>query len=213
MICPKCNAEVKESERFCSQCGTEIQKKCPDCGTVVKDVKYCPNCGRILRQAESEQRIDTDRRENGDGDKEDQYETALEKKARIEKYGNIVTFSIAGILCLILLVNNWGYYDLTEIVIMCAVVSLVILAIFSAIAAAMGFYAANRYLNKYCQMKREIGKVEAVKMIEQQYHPEEGFNLMKGGINTTSGCIGGCFSSIVGFAITIIAVILMMALC
>ena len=77
MICPKCNAEVKESERFCSQCGTEIQKKCPDCGTVVKDVKYCPNCGRILRQAESEQRIDTDRRENGDGYKEDQYETDL----------------------------------------------------------------------------------------------------------------------------------------
>lgn len=214
MICPKCNAEIKESEKFCSQCGTEVQKKCPDCGTVVEGVKYCPNCGRLLWQAESEQRIGTDRRKNEDReDKEDQYEAALEKKGTMEKYGNIAAFSVAGILCLILLINNWGYYDLTEMVIMCAVVSLVILAIFSAIAAAMGFYGANGYLHKYRQMKREIGKVEAVKMIEQQYHPEKGFGLMKGGIHATGGCIGGCLSSIVGFAITIIAVILVMALC
>lgn len=211
MICPKCNVEIKESEKFCSQCGAEIQKKCPDCGTVVEGVKYCPNCGRLLCQVESEQRIETGGGESGD--KEDQYEAALEKKGTMEKYGNIATFSIAGILCLILLVNNWGYYDLIEIVIMCAVVSLVILAIFSAIAAAMGFYGANKYLNKYRQMKGEIGKTEAVKMIEQQYHPEKGFGLMKGGINATGGCIGGCFSSIVGFAITIIAVILVMAFC
>ena len=211
MICPKCNAEIKESERFCSQCGTEVQKKCPDCGTAVEGVKYCPNCGRLLWQAESEQWIETDGRKSGE--KEDQYEASLEKKGTMEKYGNIATFSITSILCLILLVNNWGYYDLTEIVIMCAVVTLVILAIFSAIAAAMGFYGANKYLNKYRQMKQEIGKTEAVKMIEQQYHPEKGFGLMKGGINATGGCIGGCFSSIVGFAITIIAVILVMAFC
>lgn len=211
MICPKCNAEIKEGEKFCSQCGTEIQKKCPDCGTVVEGVKYCPNCGRLLWQAELEQKITTDIEESRD--KEDQYEITLEKKGRMENYGNIIAFSIIGILCLILLVNNWGYRDLTEIVFMCAIVSLVILAIFSAVAATMGFYGANRYLKKYRQMKREIGKVEAIKMIEEQYHPEKGFNLMKGGINATGGCIGGCFSSIVGFAITIIAVILVMAFC
>lgn len=145
----------------------------------------------------------------------DQYEEGLAEKAKKETIGNTIAFSIVGILCLILFVNNWGYTELMEIVFKCAIVSFFIFAVYFAIAASMGFYGANKYLHKYRQMKHEIGKAEAVKMIEQQFNPNEGFSMLKGsmdaagkGIGAAGGCVGGCLSSIIGFSLTIIILVL-----
>lgn len=227
MKCPKCGFEMEEGMKFCPQCGGKAKIVCPGCGKEVDDkIRFCPECGKPLQNVENNSvfeqyqdqqkvtvgQMEVSQTEIGSG-KADLYEKGLEERAQKETWGNIIAFSIMGILCLILTINNWGYSDLMEIVIMCGGVSLIILAVYSAIAAGLGFYGANKYLHKYRQMKEEIGKVEAVKMIEQQYKPEEGFALLKGGANATGGCIGGCLSSVVGFAVTIIAVILLMAFC
>lgn len=183
---------------FCSQCGSEIQE----------GVKFCPNCGKAILDnddvASCNQASHT-----VSGTDMDVYENMLEEKAKKEKKGNIIAFSVVGILCLILVINNNGYREYGEILIMCAITSFVVLAVYGVIAGCMGFYGAEKYFKKYQQMKQEIGKTEAIKMIEQQFDPTKGFSLMRGGIHAT----GGCLSSIVGFAITIIAVILVLALC
>lgn len=250
MICPKCKAELNEGEKFCSQCGTKLQNYCPDCGTAVGNVKFCPGCGRALNEAvkinpsanvnysaEEETKrtkpaygnpnnqvvqptqVQNNTYENKQNDF-DQYEEGLAEKAKKETIGNTIAFLIVGILSLILFVNNWGYADLMEIVFKCAIIAFFIFAVYFAIAASMGFYGANKYLHKYRQMKHEIGKVEAVKMIEQQYNPNEGFSMLKGsidatgkGISAAGGCAGGCLSSIIGFSLTIIMIILVMAFC
>ena len=193
---------------FCSKCGKELKG----------EEKFCPNCGFVLNgtgnkdndtNGHKEQKAESVSNQGGF----DQYERSLEDKARKEKTGNIITFSIVGVLCVVLFVNNTGYRDTGEILVMCALTSFFVIAVYGVIAAVMGIYGAGKYLDKYRQMKREVGKTEAVKMIEQSFHPEEGFGMMKGGVNAAGGCVGGCFTSIVGFAITIIAIILLMAFC
>ena len=202
------NCLGRRETMFCSKCGKELDG----------NEKFCPNCGFTLSDA-----VNKGNNTNGYEKKKtesvpkeegfDQYEQSLIDKARKEKIGNIITFSIVGVLCVVLFVNNTGYRDTMEILIMCALTSFFVIAVYGVIAAVMGIYGASKYLDKYRQMKREIGKTEAVKMIEQSFHPEEGFGMMKGGVNAAGGCAGGCFSSIVGFAVTIIAIVLLMALC
>jgi membrane protease subunit (stomatin/prohibitin family) len=58
VICPKCNAQVPSTSKFCPNCGAQIAaqpkpvaktKKCPKCGeAVAEDAKFCPSCGRRL---------------------------------------------------------------------------------------------------------------------------------------------------------------------
>jgi len=52
IICPKCNARVPATSKFCPECGTELEppeeaaKKCPKCGhSVSSNAKFCPQCG------------------------------------------------------------------------------------------------------------------------------------------------------------------------
>jgi membrane protease subunit (stomatin/prohibitin family) len=51
VICPKCNARIPATSKFCPECGTEIAppeatKKCPKCGhPVLPTAKFCPECG------------------------------------------------------------------------------------------------------------------------------------------------------------------------
>ena len=52
IICPKCNARVPATSKFCPDCGTELAppeeqaKKCPKCGhSVLPTAKFCPECG------------------------------------------------------------------------------------------------------------------------------------------------------------------------
>lgn len=215
MKCNKCGCEVGASVRFCPNCGEKIENKCPNCGSLLESgTRYCPNCGNaldygngivpeqnVIPHMASEQNVD------------DKYEKDLDAKAQMEKLGNIISFTIIGFLCLLLYMRNRNSSDLSEIAIMCGIVSFIVLAIYGVVAGAMGFYGAGKYLEKYQKMKQEIGKTEAIKMIEQQYDPTKGFSLMKGGVNTAGGVVSGCFSSIVGFAVTIIAVILLMAFC
>ena len=51
MICPNCNYEVPEGDRFCGRWGTEILQKvfCGYCGAECPpDHRFCNRCGRPL---------------------------------------------------------------------------------------------------------------------------------------------------------------------
>lgn len=52
VICPKCNAKIPATSKFCSECGTVITPPsdgtmaCPKCGkTIPSSSKFCPECG------------------------------------------------------------------------------------------------------------------------------------------------------------------------
>ncbi len=55
VICPKCNARVPATSKFCPECGTTITPpstgtmQCPKCGkTIPAGSKFCPECGEKL---------------------------------------------------------------------------------------------------------------------------------------------------------------------
>jgi len=48
MICPKCNSEIKDGSKFCTNCGEPLPKtkKCVQCGAFIKEeALFCTNCG------------------------------------------------------------------------------------------------------------------------------------------------------------------------
>lgn len=48
MICPKCNSEIKDGSKFCTNCGEPLPKtkKCMQCGAYIKEEAFfCTNCG------------------------------------------------------------------------------------------------------------------------------------------------------------------------
>jgi len=56
VICPKCNARVPATSKFCLECGTALTAtptgttKCPKCGhSVLTTAKFCPECGQKLQ--------------------------------------------------------------------------------------------------------------------------------------------------------------------
>jgi membrane protease subunit (stomatin/prohibitin family) len=55
VICPKCNARVPATSKFCLECGTTLTApstgtiNCPKCGhPVIATAKFCPECGTKL---------------------------------------------------------------------------------------------------------------------------------------------------------------------
>jgi len=57
VICPKCNARVPATSKFCPECGTTLTApptetiNCPKCGhPVLKTAKFCPDCGTKIQQ-------------------------------------------------------------------------------------------------------------------------------------------------------------------
>jgi membrane protease subunit (stomatin/prohibitin family) len=56
VICPKCNARVPATSKFCPECGASLSAptgttKCPKCGhPVLETAKFCPECGQKLKE-------------------------------------------------------------------------------------------------------------------------------------------------------------------
>jgi membrane protease subunit (stomatin/prohibitin family) len=55
VICPKCNAKVPATSKFCPECGTPLAPPstgtmtCPKCGkTIPSGSKFCPECGEKI---------------------------------------------------------------------------------------------------------------------------------------------------------------------
>lgn len=132
---------------------------------------------------------------------QDTYENTLLNLAEMEKKGDLVAKAIAAILCISIFVTNWEKKDFGDILGNCIVVTFIVLAVYGVIAALMRFHGAQRYLDKYRTLKKEIGRTEAIKVIEAQFHPENGMNLMK----------GGCLTVAIGFVVILLILILAMA--
>jgi membrane protease subunit (stomatin/prohibitin family) len=56
IICPKCNARIPATSKFCPECGTKIAPpttgitKCPKCGSQIPAIaNFCPECGAKIR--------------------------------------------------------------------------------------------------------------------------------------------------------------------
>lgn len=168
--------------------------KCYNCGCFVDENQvFCPNCGSQL--------------------KIDQYEQMLMKKQEMERLGINIWKGISIILDIIIFINNLGSRDILEILFICGMFDAIVYAVYGVVAAVLGFFKVGIYLEKYRQLREEVGKNEAVKIIEDTYHPERGFDFSKNIIKGTGSVMGGCFSSIIAFAVTIIAVIVCMSFC
>lgn len=49
VACPNCQALNVKDAKFCTGCGTKMQKECPHChANVGLDTKFCPECGEDL---------------------------------------------------------------------------------------------------------------------------------------------------------------------
>lgn len=47
--CIKCNAEIAEGSKFCTECGSPQKIKCPNCNNEIQgNPKFCPECGNKL---------------------------------------------------------------------------------------------------------------------------------------------------------------------
>ncbi len=56
VICPKCNARIPATSKFCAECGTSITPpaketiSCPKCGKIIpSSSKFCPDCGEKIQ--------------------------------------------------------------------------------------------------------------------------------------------------------------------
>ena len=49
VACPNCQTPNAKDTKFCTGCGTKMQKECPHChASVGLDTKFCPECGEDL---------------------------------------------------------------------------------------------------------------------------------------------------------------------
>lgn len=59
MNCPKCNHPIKDTAKFCENCGAKIEVdnstvECPSChARIPKDSKFCPDCGTAINHSTS----------------------------------------------------------------------------------------------------------------------------------------------------------------
>jgi len=52
MTCPHCNFENPLGGKFCSSCGSALEKACGECGALARpDDQFCRACGRPLLAA------------------------------------------------------------------------------------------------------------------------------------------------------------------
>jgi len=63
--CPACGSKVKESAKFCPECGEKMAKTCPKCGSAVRqNAKFCPECGENLKTVKKCPKCGTELKDN-----------------------------------------------------------------------------------------------------------------------------------------------------
>lgn len=228
MVCPNCKADIGDSSNFCPECGLKLPSYCPECGRQVEEgERFCIECGTLLETSDIsgaaiiQPKISVE----DDNKKTDlefkRYRDILKDKSRMEQRLLIIVSGIILFLTILYYINNPGEDRLLETAIIGGLVGGVLLAVYGILAGNMGVYEATEYLKKYDTIKNTAGEKEAVLFIEKEYHPEErgkgmarnGMKMTAGGAKAAGGCFMGCLQMVIGFAASIIAVILAMAFC
>lgn len=228
MNCPNCKADIGDSSIFCPECGVKLPAYCPECGRRgEKDERFCIECGAMLVTSGISKAVITQPRISAEEDSQEtdlefkRYRDILKEKSRMEQRLLTIVIGIILFLTILYYINNPGGDRLLETVIVGGLIAGVLLAVYGIIAGNMGVYEATEYLKKYDTIKNTAGEKEAVLFIEREYHPEErgkgmarsGMKMTAGGAKAAGGCFLGCLQMVTGFAASIIAVILAMALC
>jgi hypothetical protein len=61
MKSPSCQREIRESTKFCEQCGAKLEQECPKCKAKMPLAsKFCGQCGQDLKGPEQAPSIDYD---------------------------------------------------------------------------------------------------------------------------------------------------------
>ena len=181
---------------FCGKCGKQV----------AYDSNWCPFCGeKMLIPQKLEKEICNN--------EYDSYEDGLEKKKKIEEKGIFISIFLGIIICGVAIVNNWGYRDFSEIVIICILVVLSIAAIYNAMAESMGVYKAGENLEKYRRLKVDIGRTEAIKTMEESMRTKEGYTMLKSGIKGGFELTKALIKGIMGLIGTILLAIIAISLC
>ena len=54
MRCAKCDADNRDTAKFCDKCGARLSPRCPSCGAENRpDAKFCDSCGAAVEQPAS----------------------------------------------------------------------------------------------------------------------------------------------------------------
>ena len=83
MICPKCNSEIKDGSKFCTNCGEPLpqMKKCVECGALIKEqALFCTNCGAKQPVKEDKPKVDDAPKKNVEQPQQKVQETKPEQK-------------------------------------------------------------------------------------------------------------------------------------
>ncbi len=53
--CPKCGKTTSSREKFCNECGQQLDIICPECGEKWRfyfDYRFCPGCGYNIKKVQ-----------------------------------------------------------------------------------------------------------------------------------------------------------------
>ena len=201
----------------CVNCGAENQNDviCQECGFLLEENIECVDKKDEYNMYKSESKIKKDESIKTDNDSSvvDSYEKELEKKKEIEDICGIIAGIIWLGLCGTIVKNNWGYRDFEEVLILCIIITAIVVAVCNAIDACLGVYKAGENLERYIKLKKEVGRVEAIKVMEQTTNGQNGFVMLNAGIKGGFSFAKAGIKGILGFVITILLLIIAVSLC
>lgn len=220
MFCEKCGMQVTEGKKFCPNCGFRMPVYCHSCGRKIKDnEKFCSECGAAINEMDSQRNnsfIPSKPTEelNSNRNRYDHYRNELAKKSQIEQYLLVTVAGAVLLFSIFYYINNPGEDRFLETLVMAGLIAGVLMMAYNFIAGNMGVLEATKYLKKFDTIREMAGEKEAVLFIEKEYNPKE---RGKGVMAETAGIAGGCFMGsmqmVIGFILSVIAVILIMAFC
>ena len=220
MFCEKCGTEVAEGQRFCTNCGFQMPVYCRNCGRKMENgEKFCRECGAAANGAGSVESgsfvfSGSDDGLGSDKNKYDRYRNELVKKSQIEQCLLAVVAGAVFLFSVLYYINNPGEDRFGETLVVAVLTAGGLIVAYRFVAGSMGVFEATKYLKKFDTIREMTGEKEAVLFIEKEFNPEErGKGAAAGSVGVAGGCLIGTVQIVIGFAVCVLAVIVVLAFC